>query len=73
MLKECSTTALQMHLRKRVRAIARDASPCSEELFTIAAGPRKAWTLAEWQDVLSSLDACDDTVEDWLAINYIGE
>lgn len=72
MLKECSDSNLRTCLRKRVRAVARDTSPASEELFTIAAGTRKAWTRGEWADVLASLDACDDTVEDWLSINYIG-
>ena len=55
--------------RQRIRRVAQRSDDASEALFHLAAAGRKDWTGPEWEDVLSELDRCDDTVEDWLAIN----
>ena len=61
-------SALENQRHRLVRAIARENSPAAEELFTVAAGQKKDWTLEEWNDLLRSLDVCEDKVDDWLAL-----
>lgn len=51
-----------------VRRVAREDSPASAELFDLAAGAQKSWTLETWSRVLRDLDACNDRVADWLAL-----
>lgn len=59
---------LAAHARRKVRAVARETGPHADQLFALAAGQRKEWTRADWEDVLRSLDVCEDTVEDWRAL-----
>lgn len=54
--------------RMSVKAVARMPGPAADELFNIAADGRTQWSLLDWQRVLDSLDSCDDSVNDWLAI-----
>lgn len=51
-----------------VRRVAREDSPASAELFALAAGAQKSWTLETWARVLRDLDSCNDRVADWLAL-----
>lgn len=57
--------ALAGHVRRKVRAVAREAGPHAEQLFTEAARGRRDWTPAEWDTVLANLDGCHQSVAEW--------
>lgn len=57
---------LRAHPRRRVCWIAQQDSPAAEELFTLAAHPRRDWTLGDWEAVLKGLDKCKTPVAEWL-------
>ncbi len=62
-------SALDRFANTPVRTVARSPGPAAEELFSLAMGGQKEWTLPEWQRVLAELDACEDTIEDWRILN----
>lgn len=57
---------LRAHPRRRVCWIARQDSQAAEELFTLAAHPRRDWTPADWEVLLKELDKCKTLVAEWL-------
>lgn len=59
---------LAAHAKRKVRAVAHETGPHADQLFALAAGQRKDWTKADWQDVLDSLDACHEDVETWRSL-----
>ena len=52
----------------QVSAVAKTPGPLSDALLAVAAGDRKAWTLAAWLDLLLDLDTYPGTVDDWLTL-----
>jgi hypothetical protein len=55
-------------LHRKVRRVVAEPGFAADRLMSIAAGGRRNWTPAEWQALLAELDACDDSVRDWIAL-----
>jgi hypothetical protein len=49
-----------------VRRVVLEDSEASAALFRIASRGRQTWGLADWNNLLAELDACDLTVGAWI-------
>lgn len=65
----CLPSVLQPVLHRKVCSIAKYGDARTDALLVVATGGRNEWTLEEWNDLLRSLDACQDTLDDWYALN----
>lgn len=63
---------LAAHGHRKVRRVAAEDGPHSQQLFDLAASPTVAWTLSAWKKVLEELDKCNDCVDDWRALRELG-
>lgn len=60
---------LRGHGHILVRRILTRDDELTDALLDLAAGKQTTWTHQEWEELLSELSGCDDTVEDWLVLN----
>lgn len=63
-----SRAVLQPYMRHTVRRLVNRNDAVTEALCDIAMGDKLHWEYKEWEAVLAQLDACNDKLEDWLAI-----
>ena len=56
---------LAPHLKRKVRIVAKESGPHVKQLFDEAADGRTEWDVDDWIKVLKTVDACEQTVEQW--------
>lgn len=61
---------LRQESHRLARVVSKQDTPAAHELFNLLARiyNKHVWTLGEWRELLATLDANDDTVEDLLAL-----